>query len=258
MEKSRWIAHERVKPEGKINLLCFTYPGGSASNFAPWKRNIDDRINLIPILYPEREVRKNDKMEESFELFIKDFMEENESLFAMPYAFFGYCGGAVLGYEIAVKAAGLYGKEPVWGFVASSEAPEYLKDSLVPFPEENAESDIVEYLLGLKIFDKSIVNNKIFLEYYIPMLKADCSMLDTYEYIKQGKLKCDFDVLYGKDDQTVRYEKTKQWTEVTKGSVKFEQREGGHFFVEAQKEYVCSLINERLSGWLENCGAGKI
>lgn len=246
MKKSKWIAHERINPENKINLLCFTYPGGSASNFATWKRKIDEKINLFPILYPEREIRKNDAMEESFELFIKDFVEENEELFKTPYTFFGYCGGAVLAYEASIKVRELYGREPVWGLIASSEAPEYLRDSLVAFPNKHAEKDITEYLLGLGMFDENVLKNDMFLEYYIPMLIADCKMLDTYMHNEHEKLKCDFDILFGKEDKTVNYEKTEKWKDVTDGETRIEVREGGHFFVDTQKDFICGLINERL------------
>ena len=48
MYDNKWIAHGRMSEENKINLLCFSYPGGSASNFATWKKLIDSRINLLP------------------------------------------------------------------------------------------------------------------------------------------------------------------------------------------------------------------
>lgn len=246
MNKSRWIAHERIMSEDNVNLLCFTYPGGSASNFATWKKSIDERINLIPILYPEREIRKNDEMEENFNLFVDHFIEQNEELLKKPYAFFGYYGGAVIAYEICIKVKELYGIEPIWGFVASSEAPEYLRDSLVAFPDKDAKQDITDYLVGLGMFDENVVKSKIFLEYYVPMLKADCRMLDTYKFRNHEKMECGLNILYGKEDSTVRYEKTLKWKDVTNGEVIFEECAGGHFFVDMQKEYVCQLINARL------------
>ena len=50
-----WIAHERYSSEADIDLICFPYAGGSASYFAPLKSKIDKRINVCPVLYPERE-----------------------------------------------------------------------------------------------------------------------------------------------------------------------------------------------------------
>lgn len=194
MYDNKWIAHGRMSEENKINLLCFSYPGGSASNFATWKKLIDSRINLLPILYPERELRKNDPMEENFELFVDDFINENKELFSVPYAFFGYCGGAVLAYEISAKVKKVYDREPIAGFIASSESPEYLKGSILEFPAEGTREDVIEYLLRLEMFDEAIVKNKVFLDYYIPMLRADCNMLATYQYRSHERMSCDFDI----------------------------------------------------------------
>lgn len=50
------------------------------------------------------------------------------------------------------------------------------------FPAEGTREDVIEYLLRLEMFDEAIVKNKVFLDYYIPMLRADCNMLATYQY----------------------------------------------------------------------------
>lgn len=246
MYKNKWIAHERIGEENTINLLCFAYPGGSASNFAPWKKLLDSKINLVPILYPEREIRKNDPMEESFSLFVEDFIHDNQKLFEIPYAFFGYCGGAVLAYEIAIQVKKLYKKEPVWGFIASSEAPEYLRDSILEFPTEGTREDIIKYLLDLEMFDENIVRNNVFLDYYIPMLRADCKMLDTYNHQIHDKLQCGFDVWFGTEDKNTDYEKAEKWQRYTYGYVRMEGMQGGHFFVDTNKEYICEKINKKL------------
>lgn len=246
MYKNKWLAHERVNGENGINLLCFAYPGGSASNFAPWKKLINEKINLLPILYPGREIRKSDPMQESVALFVDYFVHENQEFFELPYAFFGYCGGAVLAYEIAVRVKELYGKEPLWGFISSSEAPEYLKDSILEFPSEGTREDVIKYLLGLEMFDENIIRNNVFLDYYIPMLRADCKMLETYNYQVHDKFQCGFDVWLGTEDKNTAYEKAKKWERYTYGSIKIEEIEGGHFFVEANKEYICERINKRL------------
>lgn len=248
MNKSRWIAHERVTDENNINLFCFTYPGGSASSFAIWKKMLDQSINLLPVLYPEREIRKKDKMPETFDLFVEDFINENRELLEKPYAFFGYCGGAVIAYEVAVRVKKLTGKEPVWGLIASSEAPKYLKDSLVGYSSDDDEDSVKNYLKGLGMFDEQILNSDMFMQYYAPLLKADCIMLNTYVEREYEKLGTELYVMYGKEDHTVSKEKTEEWKNVTEKEMVLDIRDGGHFFVEEQKEYVIGLINEKLSG----------
>ena len=245
---SKWIAHSRISEENEINLICFTYPGGSASNFATWKKLIDSKINLVPILYPERELRKKDTMQENIDIFVQELVEENKEIFSGKYAFFGYCGGAILAYEACLKAKELYNSEPVYGLIASSEEPKFLGDSLVVFPEElgDAKEDIVAHLSSLGIFDESVLRNDTFLSYYLPMLKADCRLLDTYKPKEYVKLNCDLDVLYGTQDTTVKKEKVVGWSDTTNGATRVEGVDAGHFFVDPMKEYVCDIINNNL------------
>lgn len=87
-----------------------------------------------------------------------------------------------MAYEISAKVKKVYDREPIAGFIASSESPEYLKGSILEFPAEGTREDVIEYLLRLEMFDEAIVKNKVFLDYYIPMLRADCNMLATYQY----------------------------------------------------------------------------
>ena len=54
-KKMIWIAHARYAEDAAVNLLCFSYAGGSAAYFSPLKAEIDSRINLCPVLYPGRE-----------------------------------------------------------------------------------------------------------------------------------------------------------------------------------------------------------
>uniref|UniRef100_UPI00242D5FFA thioesterase II family protein n=1 Tax=Anaerococcus vaginalis TaxID=33037 RepID=UPI00242D5FFA len=231
---------------GIINLICFVYPGGSASYFASWKNYIDERINLLPVLYPGREVRKCDKMDKTFDLFLKKFIEENIELFEIPYAFFGYCAGAVVSYELSALLNKIKGSKPIWNFIASSESPKYLKNSIVKFPDKNDKENLVNYLMGFGIFDEQIVRNDIFLDYYFPMIKADCNMLDTYKYIEKNKMNYSMDVFYGKDDVSIKYDNILDWENYTNGNVIFHECEGKHFFVDNNIEYISNIINNRL------------
>ena len=61
---SEWVNHARITDGAQVNLLCFTYAGGSPSLFAPWKKYIPDSINVYPILYPMREKRRQEMLPE--------------------------------------------------------------------------------------------------------------------------------------------------------------------------------------------------
>lgn len=241
---NKWIAHERYSAEAEMNLFCFSFPGGSASYFAPWKKLIDSRINVLPVLYPQRETRAKEKMHRNLEEFVKDFVETNKELLSKPYAFFGYCGGAVVAYDCCRYAASLGLAQPLFGVAASSEAPEYLKDTLPEVDEGESYDKIKEYLTGLEIFDKAMLENDLFLRYYLPMLKADCDLYRTYDY-KQFRLSSELIIMRAVDDKSVSEEKAGEWRNVADSDISQITVEGGHFFVDKKTDMVCELINKK-------------
>ncbi len=49
---SIWIAHDSKREDASINLICFPFPGGSASYYANWTNCFSEDINVCPVLYP--------------------------------------------------------------------------------------------------------------------------------------------------------------------------------------------------------------
>lgn len=247
MNKNKWIAHESVKPENKTNLLCFIFDGGSASYFSPWKYKIFDDINLIPILYPTREKRRNDSMYANMNAFVKDLVESLADIFRGRYSFFGYCSGSIIAYEAAVLAKKVYGTEPEYGMIVSSEAPKYLCESVPIITDENREKLFFDHMSGLPMVDEKTLKDKVFLDYYKPLFTADYGLLNTYSYEKREELSCDFDVIMCPDDPKVERERVEAWRELTTGKTNIIKKDGGHFLVDTQVEYILATLNGRLS-----------
>lgn len=247
MSLEKWIAHESIKEKNSMNLLCFIYDGGSASYFAAWKYKLAEDINLIPILYPVREKRRNEKMHENVRLFIEDLVISLESIFKSQYAFFGYCSGAVLAYEAVALAKKIYGVEPVYGMIVSSEAPKYLSNTVPKCTNENKEKVFLEHVSGLPTITEEMIKDKLFFEYYAPLITADYDLLRTYNYNKHDKLNCDFDIIMSPIDIKVEKNRVKEWGDLTAGVTQLFEKEGGHFLVEQQERFIFDRLNRRLS-----------
>lgn len=251
MNNNKWIAHESVNPENKTNLLCFIFDGGSASYFAPWKYKISNEINLIPILYPTREKRRNESMYVNMNAFVKDLVESLADIFKGEYSFFGYCSGSVIAYEAAILAKKLYGTEPKYSMIVSSEAPKYLCESVPVITDKNREKLFFDHMSGLPFVNEKTLKDKVFLDYYKPLFTADYGLLNTYSYEKGEELGCDFDVIMCPDDPKVERKKVEAWGELTTGKTNIIEKDGGHFLVDAQAEYIFATLNGRLSGRTE-------
>jgi surfactin synthase thioesterase subunit/acyl carrier protein len=247
MKPNKWIAHENVREGNKLSLLCFIFDGGSASYFASWKYSLNEDIDLIPILYPVREKRINEPMYKDMQTFADDLAVSLEEIFRGRYAFFGYCSGSVIAYETAVRAKELYGTEPEYGMIISSEAPEFLHESVPKITDENRERLFFEHLSALPFIDEKTLHDKVFLDYYKPLFTADHDLLDSYDFKEREKLNCDFDVIICPDDPKVIGEKALRWNLLTNGNTQIIERDGGHFLVDSQKDFIFSRLNKRLS-----------
>lgn len=245
--KNKWIAHENIKEGNRLNLICFIFDGGSASYFSSWKYEINEDINIIPILYPVREKRRSDPMYENMDAFVNDLVVSLEEIFRGRYAFFGYCSGAIIAYEAAVKAYELYHNLPEYGMIISSEAPEFLKRQVPHLNDENRERLFFEHLSSLPFMDEKTLHDKTFLDYYKPLFEADHNLLESYDYKKKEMLSCDLDVIVCPDDPKVERDKVLKWAELTDGNVNVIEKDGGHFLVDVQKEYIFRTLNEKLS-----------
>lgn len=247
MKANKWIAHENVTEGNKLSLLCFIFDGGSASYFSAWKYSLNEDIDLIPILYPVREKRRKEPMYKDMQAFVEDLAVSLEDIFRGRYAFFGYCSGSVIAYETAVRVRELYGTEPEYGMIISSEAPEFLHESVPKLTDENRERLFFEHLSALPFIDEKTLHDKVFLDYYKPLFTADHDLLDSYDFHGHDKLGCDLDVIICPDDPKVIREKAQRWDQLTSGKTRIIERDGGHFLVDSQKEYIFSRLNERLS-----------
>lgn len=244
---NKWIAHESVKKSNKINLICFIFDGGSASYFSSWKYGINEDINIIPVLYPVREKRRTELMYENMDCFVDDLVTSLEDIFKGRYAFFGYCSGAIIAYEAAIRANELYNNQPEYGMIISSEAPEFLKRQVPHLDESNKEKLFFNHLSSLPFIDEKTLHDKTFLNYYQPLFEADHNLLESYVYRKHKRLSCDMDLIMCPDDPKVEIDKVIKWNDLTTGNVNLIEKDGGHFLVDVQKEYIFNTLNEKLS-----------
>lgn len=239
--RNKWIAHGRISENAKVNLICFPYPGGSAGIYAKWKNFLSDEINICPVLFPMRETRYKEKMPNTVDELVESFIEDNKELFSINYSIFGYCAGAAIGYEVAIKVKQLLGKEPGCFIAASAEAPMYIKNSIV-VNSCLTPQDSIEMLKQLRKGEEVPIEDPIFADYYLPITIADSKLLLSYKLEKIEKFNFDVIALYAEDDIYTVKEKVEEWKEVTDGKCTFYTYPGNHFFVEKHLEDVCDMI----------------
>ncbi|MEU4890921.1 thioesterase domain-containing protein [Streptomyces sp. NPDC044780] len=120
-KKPAWLSR-MPDPEAEARLFCFPYSGCSASMYSRWPRRIGS-IEVCLVQPPARQNRIREPHYRTYEALAASFIEELLPYFDRPFGFFGHCGGALPGVEVArqLAAAGL--PTPRRVFVSSQVAP---------------------------------------------------------------------------------------------------------------------------------------
>lgn len=240
--KNNWFAHGQVNEKSKMNLFLFPYAGGTSSNYAKWKKYINTDISVYPVLYPLREKRMFDEMPGSIKEMVMEFVDSNIELFKRPYILFGHCTGALYAYETAKCLYEKLGTEPEYFIVSGALTPnrELWKCGV----EQLSDERFIEMLCETGRLTKETAEIPGFKEYYLPIMRADYSLLSKHDYEATYIMKCPIISFCGKFDTQVLEHDIMEWANFTRNEHKNIIVNGEHFFLEDNEKNICSMINE--------------
>ena len=111
-----------IKP--KMRLFCLPWAGGAAENlFTHWSSILPASIEVFPVQIPGKGRRSEEK---PFELVseLSDYLVKTLPLDEMPYAIFGTCLGAIVGYDMIQKIERLGRRGPLLFMPAAVSPPD--------------------------------------------------------------------------------------------------------------------------------------
>ena len=228
----------------RFRLFCFPYAGGSSAIYRPWTRQIHPDVEVVPALLPGREFRLREPAYTRSEPLVEVLAREIVPLLDRPFAFFGHSMGATLGFELARRLRAEHGLEPNHLFVSGRRAPQ--------LPEKDPEihnlpdSEFVTEVERLNGTPRAVLEHAELMQMLIPMLRADFSICNTYDYVPGPPLSCSITALGGIKDETVNQEKLQGWCEQTTGRCRIRMLEGDHFFINQQQAAILPIIAQSL------------
>ena len=103
--------------------------------------------------------------------------------------------------------------------------------------------------MGGKIaYELEILENQELLDFFLPMLRADFTMDETYHDKKLTVLQSPIEAFGGRKDREADEEAMKEWRKYTKRAFHCHMFEGGHFYIREQEEDVLSEVQKCLLG----------
>ena len=225
----------------RVVLFCFPPVGGGSMFFRSWLQSGPREITICPIQLPGREHRM---MEQPFDR-LSPLVEKLLDVIPhdQPFAFFGHSMGALVSFELArrLRKEGLPGPQAL--FVSASSGPQLpRKPPRYCLPD----AEFIEALRVLGGTADTALNNAELLRDFLPLLRADFAVVDTYEYLQEEPLDCPIRVFGGIDDREVPCDQLMAWRTQTRGEFTSRLFAGGHFYIQDVWEKLIADIELKL------------
>ena len=234
---------ENIKKEN-ITLFCLPFAGGGASAYSTWIKKLSDGITVCPIQLPGREERIMEKPYTDMKLMLEDLMEEIESAIQWRYSLWGHSMGGKIVYELE-KHLENKGYQAQYLFVSGSRIPSIPEPNpIYHLPDEAFKRELQRF----EGTPKEIMENQELLKIFLPMLRADFTMDETYYTERQEKIHAPIIAFAGMEDKEATPSDIKKWENYTDQYFQYFLFKGGHFYIREKEIEVIDKLNAILKG----------
>lgn len=251
-QRNTWITSSGNTHSARLRLFCFPYAGGGSLIFRDWQKYFSDKIEICAVNLPGRGARITEPAISDMPTLVKLVKDGLMPYFDRPFAFMGHSMGAALSFELTRLLRHLGLPLPVKLIVSASSAPHV--PSLEPKCYDLPEPELIEELRRLNGTPPEVLNNKELLSILLPLIRADFSVCQTYEYKEEPPLDIPITVLRGSLDHDIPEESAMAWQEQTTSDFNCITLEGDHFFCHSAKDKMIEIISRELFVYTGNAG----
>lgn len=244
-EQDNWLikySSRLLKP--KMNLICFPFAGGGTVNYARWRADLHDDIDLYAINLPGRERLFGRPCLTDYHGLIKSLATLIENRSDCPLVFFGHSFGGLTAYFTALELNKRKGISPVHVYISARTPPGTGEvDKLSDLNQEQFKSILIDRYNGIP---SQILSNPDLLNLFIPIIQQDFRMYEQYPNVFQSYenqiINCDITTIRFSEDRPTE-ELFYEWKNYAKGTHHHRQLTGGHFEILTNWVTIVDLIN---------------
>lgn len=241
----KWVEFFQTNRKSKLRLFCFHHGGGGASTFYPWLKEMPEAVELATVQLPGRENRFREPLLDSIDAVIPLLLEDFKAYLDKPYVLFGHSLGGLISFELTRALRRQRLPLPHHLILSGTKAPHLPlnRKMLHNLPSDKLISELFIY----NGVPKEILNgDKELMELFLPIIRADFKIRETYVYKEEAPLVCNITVLCGIEDLTVSMIETQQWKQYTLLNFKYFLIPGDHFFIKSAQKDVLDIIRQIL------------
>lgn len=243
---TKLIKNQETIDKDKITLFCIPFAGGGASSYNQWIKRMQDIFNVCPIQLPGREDRIAEQPYKDMRVMLNDLERAVKNVVRGPYAFWGHSMGGKIDYELE-KRMEECGYTAKCIFVSSSKVPH------IPEPDPIYHLPNAEFKERLARFEgtpQELLHDQKLLDFFLPMLRADFMLDETYYSNSVKRLQCPIVAFGGDTDGEVSMEEMEEWKMYTENYFEIQIFCGGHFYIREHEDDVIQAVMKQLGKYL--------
>lgn len=228
-------------------LVCFPHAGASTMTYYPLRSALAASFEVCIVDPPGRLGKPADPPVRTVAELLSTVAERAEPFLRPPYVLYGHSLGALLAFETARRIP------------ASRPAPSLLVVSGRNGPALPSAAGNIHDLPDERFLDAVDRMDRSFpplratpdlAEMFLPVLRADLTLAETYAYSEGPPLSCPILSIQGEDDPVITPSAVATWAAQTTGPCTFRWMPGGHLFHLSGSRFATELprlISEALS-----------
>ncbi|ALB42313.1 MULTISPECIES: thioesterase II family protein [Nostocales] len=239
-----WIKCPQSNPQAKLRLFCLPYAGGGTSIFRLWPRELPSNVEVCAIELPGRENRIKEKPISNLEILTENLVDVLLQHLDKPFAIFGHSMGSLIAYDLARKLR-QRNVNPVYVFLSGRPAPNI--PELYPPLHLLPNAEFIEKLTNVySAIPEVVLQDQELMELFLPTLRADMTLVETYIHSQVEPLDCPIFALGGLEDPEASYDNLVSWRDYTRSSFSIEMFPGGHFYLNENRQALLQFMSQTL------------
>jgi medium-chain acyl-[acyl-carrier-protein] hydrolase len=253
MTHDLWIKCYEPRPAARLRLFCFPYAGGGASTYHTWSQHLPEQVEVAAVQLPGREDRFREEPFHCLAQLVETLAPVVADRCDIPFACFGHSMGGLIAFELARHLRQTGAPMPDCLFLSGRRAPDQ-PDPLPPIPDLPAGEFVRELQRRYGGFPDVIANDPQLRSLFLPMIRADLELVNTYVYRPGPPLDCPISA-YGGLRDSIALNSLEAWQAQTTGDFRLQMLPGDHFFINTGTAALLRPVSEQLNELIGNGAA---
>lgn len=245
-QKKLWFVPIQATPTPTFRLFCLPYAGGGTYIYKDWGNDFPANIELIAVQPPGRGRRLTEPPFTEIHALIQTLGQQLLTHYndGVPFAFFGHSMGALVSFYLADYLRRTNNPQPQYLFASGHRAP-HVPSRYEPV-HKMPKKQFIDKLSEYNGTPQEILDNPEFLELFLPTLRADFTLCETYNYQTLPPFPYPIYAFGGREDPQITTDDINEWHIHTTNTFDMQMFDGDHFFLRDAQTAITNTIRNTI------------